>query len=152
MSEIPLRDGGVTLVDEADFLRVGHCTWKLDRYGYVWRSVRGAKQYLHRSIMDAPPKQIVDHINGDKLDNRRSNLRFATSAESGFNRVTPSGGITFTAGRWRAQIACRKTRFGLGSYQTREEALAARKAAEMILFGEFRRKEARARGAVGENT
>ena len=67
--------------------------------------------YLHRLIMRAPPGMQVDHINGDPLDNRRSNLRLATHGQNMANRamrrtVAPYRGIgqRKDGGSWRAII------------------------------------------------
>lgn len=87
-------NGFVGYVDAADYERVAPYGWrlKLDRCGVLWyvrakkipRTWPGAGDefFLHRFIMNAEKGQIVDHINFNTLDNRRSNLRFVTAKES----------------------------------------------------------------------
>lgn len=100
MAEITTNSGHVTLVDEEDFARFSHYGWSTfsaDQEGperrYVCRSVwsGGASRqvYLHREIMGAAEGQLVDHINGDPLDNRRANLRLCTRRQNSINRAYP---------------------------------------------------------------
>ena len=91
MKEIPLTQGKVALVDDADYERLSHWrSWQaVCRYGRWWyaqASLDNRPVALHRIILDAPPGVHVDHINGDGLDNRRANLRLCTHAENMRNR------------------------------------------------------------------
>lgn len=79
MKEIPLTQCKVALVDDKYFEFLNQFKWRFSN-GYAARSdirtKRGRKTILmHRAIMDAPKGVEVDHVNGDKLDNQRSNLR-----------------------------------------------------------------------------
>ena len=86
----------------------------------------------------------VDHINGDKWDNRKCNLRIVTHADNMKNRKldkrNKSGytGVKETkTGTWNAQIYCDGKYINLGTYKTKEEAVKARKSGEEKYFGKF---------------
>ena len=88
--------GLVALVDTWDVPLISKYSWRLKRnrktdYFYVRANLvpkdhSGKQVFLHRVIMDAKPGQIVDHINWNTLDNRRSNLRFVTASENQLNQ------------------------------------------------------------------
>ena len=88
---------------------------------------------------------MVDHRNGDGLDNRRANLRPADASQNGANRVRLRGrsgyrGVTRHAcGRWQAAICVRGKRRYLGLYDTPEGAAQAYDAAAVAAFGEYER-------------
>jgi hypothetical protein len=74
---IPLSQGKVALVDDADFDRLSAFQWFLSGTGYAAGFVPSSNgkfrlEYMHRFIMKAAEGQLVDHINGDSLDNRQS--------------------------------------------------------------------------------
>lgn len=91
------------------------------------------------------PADLIDHINGNKLDNRLSNLRACTRAENNRNRTrrhtsgAPYKGISFhrLTGKWSSEIAAGSTREFLGLFDTPEAAHSAYCAAAKKLHGEF---------------
>lgn len=70
------------LIDDQDYEKVKNLKWKVDHYGYVVAYHKTGKKRIHRIVMDAPKGSWIDHVNGDKLDNRRSNLRFCSRLEN----------------------------------------------------------------------
>jgi hypothetical protein len=119
-------------------------TWSVSNTGYVVRKEpNGSTTFLHKLILadrlaQLPPGRldeiVVDHINGNRLDNRRSELRIATPLQNARNHCTPTNnssgqtGVSWNEkrGRWRAKLARRE----LGYFQTYEEAVEARLVAE----------------------
>jgi len=75
--EIKLKNGNVAMIDDDDCHLVEGKSWSWSKNKNM-KYVRSGKIYLHRIIINAQPKQIVDHINGNGLDNRKSNLRITT--------------------------------------------------------------------------
>ena len=115
-----------------------------NNWGYLHGSINGRNEMAHRVIwkmMTGTSPEIVDHINGNKLDNRLCNLREATPTLSSINRSiainNKSGviGVFWNTGRkrWRAQISMDGKQCNLGEFDTKEEAIAARRAAEIAL-------------------
>lgn len=152
MREIPLSNGMTALVDDEDYARVVQFNWHVNKYGGGLRAFRnsrtasGAKtvQYLHRYLM--PDAALVDHVNGNALDNRRANLREATYTENVRNtkkRPNRSGykGVTWHSktGKWHAGITVNKRRISLGYYSDPAEAAHAYDHAARQHFGEFAR-------------
>lgn len=69
------------LVDQVDADKYGKVSWKLSNSGYAFRTPTKSF-YMHRLIMNCPSNMTVDHINGNKLDNRKCNLRICTYNEN----------------------------------------------------------------------
>ena len=100
--------------------------------------------FLHRLIVNCPDDLVVDHINHNRLDNRISNLRICTRQENCMNsgkRYNSSGvtGVTWAQNRnrWHARIVINGKQKHLGYFKTKEEAIEARRQAEIEYYGEF---------------
>lgn len=150
MAELALTNGGVALIDDADLELVAHVEWKrftvAKTYHYV--STRGKSPvFLHRWLMLPPVGFVVDHINGDALDNRRANLRVCTHAENmrnkrrQLNSPNKYKGISKPSDRraWIAALGDSRcgTALHIGSFDTPEEAAAAYDIAAVLRYGEF---------------
>lgn len=139
------------IVDDEDFEHLSRYKWKAD-VGKNWVRAYthiGVKWTgMHRLILKPPEGMVVDHINGNSLDNRRCNLRVCTRSQNllnrGRNKNNKSGykGVVFhpfgkRIRRWKAQIRHNYRNIVIGYYLTPEEAAKAynRKAKE--LWGEF---------------
>lgn len=151
---IPLTQNKFALIDEDDLALVSPYRWRVLKgkkakklYAYTGGYPGVPALAMHRLIMNAPTDRDVDHINGDSLDNRRSNLRVATESENGANRepnrVNSSGykGVTWqkNIGKWQAQIKCRGKNIYLGLYDDPANAALAYDSKALEVFGDFAR-------------
>ena len=136
-----------TMIDLDDVDRCGDYRWSYDKY------VRNTSfvGMLHRFIMNCTDDDnvVVDHINGNPLDNRKSNLRICNVSQNAMNQKTStrnkSGhkGIFWDKSRnkWRATISINKKPVMVGRFDTLEEAIEARRQAEIEYYGGYRRQE-----------
>lgn len=145
--EIQLTKGKVALVDDEDYeMLIGLGVRWCVNDGYAFNQAYGR---MHRFLVSAPKDRMVDHINGDKLDNRKENLRFATNSQNQANRRVARGaskfkGVTWqkrkcdaSRGYWKAQIVVNGELHYLGKYNTDLEAAKAYNEAAVRFFGEF---------------
>jgi hypothetical protein len=109
---IALADKGFAKIDDDDLWIVASIRWYLqDRSpwpSYAIGKIKGRNILMHRLILDAKRGQLVDHIDGNGLDNRRINLRFVTAAQNILNRrlISASGykGIVWKRDAWYGRI------------------------------------------------
>lgn len=151
MKEIQLSKGEVTVVDDEDFDWLNQWAWSLSPYGYAYRSSWDSKRkrttnvLMHREIMQPSGKMVVDHINGNKLDNRRQNMRICTQAQNVMNQKkrlnNTSGfkGVTKVGDKWRSQIAVDNEDTYIGMFATPEEAALAYDTEARRIHGEYAR-------------
>lgn len=81
------KRGGIAIIDEKYFQLVSPYSWSKDQSGYVRSSINGKMTNMHRFIMNYKGDLFVDHINGIRHDNRRSNLRTTTALFNGQNKI-----------------------------------------------------------------
>lgn len=147
MITLELSQGRVAFIDDCD----GHLAeykWHCDG-GYAKRNCRKTGKHrvlrLHREILNAPKGVHVDHRNGDKLDNRRCNLRLCSNAENQWNRGRKSNsssglkGVSFNTERrkWHATISLNGQHIHLGRFRRRRHAAAVYDIAAKYLHGDF---------------
>ncbi len=154
--KIYLGQDEYTIVEPADYYTFSKYNWifiRCDKKPYAVSEFKiGRKKtkrmYLHRAIMKAPKRRLVDHENGDGLDNRRANLRLATRSQNMMNRSKTKRettskyiGVSFDKGckRWRAAIrVCYKQRW-LGSFKNEVDAARTYDEAAKKYHGDFAR-------------
>lgn len=160
MSTIPLTRGHVAIVDDAVFEHLSQWKWftHTSEQAYACRKIRvdardgGWAQrtmFMHRQILGLGLGRIpeVDHWNGNKLDNRRTNLRICTTSQNAANTQKPGGtskyrGVSWESSRkkWRAQVMKDKRNIHVGRYDSEEDAARAYDEAAARMFGEFARR------------
>lgn len=133
---------GKCKIDIEDIEKVKEYKWTIGSHGYVVNGNKGI--LIHRIILNCDVKEIeVDHINHDKLDNRKENLRLVTSSQNKMNRKISTGGnITWSKERkrWRAYICIDGKKICLGSFIDLDDAIKIRLKAEEEYYGEYRFK------------
>ena len=149
MRLIHLSNGSSAKVDDEDFEMLSHWSWSLCGKYAARKVKRGGKTrgiYMHRQIMLPDPDQQVDHINGDRFDNRRRNLRLATSSQNNINRhdlradkTSRYRGVTWykRCGCWDMQIRSAGARRVHSYHQDEVDAALAYDVAALSLHGEF---------------
>lgn len=126
----------IFIISAEDYDLVKEQHWYLGQNGYIYSSE--TKVLLHRYIMKPPSGYIVDHINRNKRDNRRENLRLANKSLNAFNSKIYKNNKTGVTGvyfrkdtkKWTAEIKVNYRKICLGCYETKEEAINVRKKAE----------------------
>lgn len=152
VKEIKLSQGKYALVDDSDYERVSQYKWWAAEVGvtkhfYATTSTYKPRKtiYMHRLILDAPKGKIVDHINGNGLDNRRANLRLCTNAQNLHNapaqKNNTSGykGVSWNKGnkKWQAQICVNNKKIMIGVFADKIEAAKAYDKAALEFHGKF---------------
>ena len=154
MREIPLtREGLVALVDDEDYPLASRFAWtpSLRRqtcYAYCAMRVGGrwTTRTMHRLLMRPDPGLVVDHINGNGLDNRRCNLRVCTQSQNVANQRAHVGtssryrGVSrLRNGRWQVGIYHDGRRRFIGNFEDEVDGALAYDLSALSVFGEFAR-------------
>lgn len=153
MKQIQLTQNVWATIDDDDYERVSQYKWYAQKNTtggyYALRGViergKSKKIFMHQFIMGSMPGCEVDHINRNKLDNRKVNLRFATRSQNMINRTkyknNTSGhkGVHFRTDnrKWIAYICIDNKLKRLGSFQNMDEAISAREQAVAKRYGAF---------------
>jgi len=145
-----LKNGEFTKVDPEDFDYISKFLWRKHKSGYAIRSVRikGVLQdiFLHRIINKTPKGYFTDHINGNRLDNRKLNLRTATRQENNQNskksakkHTSKYKGVHFRKDidKWRSDITLNRKTIFIGHFGDERDAALAYDNAAKKYFGEF---------------
>lgn len=156
MREIPLTQGKVALVDDEDYDYLMQWKWKINNDGYAVAYTRDhlfpghsrpikIASLMHREIFKHPLNLIVDHIDGDRLNNTRVNLRICTQSENSKNRCVPKNnksgfkGVCWSkrSGKWVAQLTANGRVMHLGLFTCPTAAALVYNAAAIKHHGEF---------------
>mgnify|MGYP000567710127 CR=1 FL=1 len=146
---VPVVDGTEATIDAEDAELVGKHNWCSNgRYVMTALPLGNGKQrtlLLHRLVMGEPEGKMVDHRNGNPLDNRKAALRLATNAENQYNRGAPANNTSSQKGvywykrdqKWLARIQHEGKSIHLGYFTVLEEAAKAYREAAVKYHKEF---------------
>lgn len=153
MKKITLTQGKFALVDDEDFEEIGKYKWYIETGANTFYAARtiitknGSKHkiFMHRSIMNTPKNLMTDHIDGNGLNNQRSNLRLCTNSQNQANSIirknntTGYKGVCLKKGKYTATISINRKRVHLGVFKTKLEAHEAYVEASKKYHKEFSR-------------
>lgn len=155
MKKIPLTQGKFALVDDEDFEFLSQWKWQYSNTGYACRNeyIKGSGRkhqkgklfIMHRVINKTPIGWQTDHINRNRLDNRKINLRTVNQSineiNKGISKRNTSGykGIWWakTRNKWHVELMINGKKISLGSFKDIKDAIKIRKEAEKTYFGEY---------------
>lgn len=143
----------IVIVDEEDFEHLSQWNWQFFKSsGHAgrcqWINGKSKTFLLHREINKTPDHLFTDHVNGDKLDNRKKNLRNCNKSQNGMNRPKQKGvyssiykGVTWckTMNKWKARVKANRKYYSLGYHETQEKAALEYNTYAYIYHGEFAR-------------
>lgn len=146
---IPLTHGKFAIVDDDDFEYLNQWKWFYSDGGYAHKNTcvtlksDRAMIRMHRLINKTPDGSITDHINRDKLDNRKCNLRDSDKSLNSINRDKQSNntsgyrGVWFDAwsNKWRAELKLNGKKITLGRFMNIDDAIVARTKGELQYYG-----------------
>lgn len=150
MKEIKLSQNKVALVDDEDYPLLMKYNWHLgpkqcnSQYAirHIYKGDKRSTTSMHREIIQVPNGKIIDHIDGNGLNNQKSNLRICTIQNNCMNRNMQYGtslfkGVSAHNKNWRARIKFNGKIYNLGTFPNEILAAEQYNNAAMLLFGNF---------------
>lgn len=154
MKEIQLTQGQTTIVDDADFEFLSQFKWSAIKLSkkHTWYAVTNVKTdtgrrstRMHQMLLGKMPGMVIDHIDGDGLNNTRENLRHCTQANNIRNSRPHSSktsrfkGVSRRGTKWVAQIQVNKRKINLGEFEQEADAAQVYNFAATEHFGVYAR-------------
>lgn len=140
------------LVDDDNYDWLNQWRWYCHNRGYAVRAVgigngRQKAIFMHRLVINTPKRSWTDHIDNNKLNNQKENLRIVTHSQNGMNRKNTKHSTSIFKGvswdkkrdKWKVGITKNSKRCGLGYFKREEDAGKAYDRKAIELFGEFAR-------------
>lgn len=145
MKKLFLKNGNSIKIDDLDWENLSQFKWGINKKGYAYTNFNRKLITMHRMILNPPKNKCVDHINMDRLDNRRKNLRICSFGENLMNRGPQKNnkaglkGVYFfkPTKKWAASICKNRKIITIGYYSSPKHAAIAYDAAAKILHGDF---------------
>lgn len=142
---INLINGGYCLVDSGEYNNLMNHRWRGNTKGYAVKSSGYPRVSMHRYLLNAPKGIHVDHINNNKLDNRKENLRLCNQSQNEANKRPRSGfssaykGVSWhkATKKWKAQIGYNKKTKHIGCFASEIDAAIAYNVTAKELFDGF---------------
>ena len=129
-------------VDKEDVEKIKDYCWYKDKKGYIVCHMKNKNPFLHRFIMDAKDDEIIDHINNEKSDNRKKNLRIVSASVNQHNRKNKNRNSSGVVGVYQTSknvfsstIMIDNVSINLGTYNNFYDAVVARLKSEKENFG-----------------
>ena len=141
-------------IDKEDYEKIKDYCWH-NNHGYAVAPIRGCENKfvrMHRLIMNCGEDEdflVVDHINHNTFDNRKSNLRIVTDMQNNWNSISSSdSGIKYdeVQSKWSVNIYYKFQRINLGLFNSYEEALNIRQRAETVFYEEYSYQNSKEKG------
>ena len=135
-----------TIIDDDMYEYLKDYNWYMQTCGYACARKKIDGEWIawlmHRAIMNTPKGMCTDHINHNKLDNRKSNLRICTHTENSRNNSTTRGrskykGVYYSHGKWCAQIVVNGKKIRPKRFDSEKDAAEAYNKMAIELFGQF---------------
>lgn len=144
MKKIITKEGKEVLVDDEDFEYLSEFDWGMAK-DYPRTTIQNTSYYLHKMVMGVSSDSLVDHVDGNTLNNQKSNLRKCSKLENSRNRKlskrNKSGykGVTWYSRneKWRASISVNNKVLWLGLFVNPVDAAIAYDLAAKRYYGEF---------------
>lgn len=149
MLKIKLSNSNEYCLIDDDLTHLLCVDWRITPDGYVRGSYNKTRWFIHRLIMNAPSDMVVDHIDGNPLNNIRNNLRICTRRQNSLNskckknkKYSNYKGVTYCATenrkkKWMAAMEINNKRITIGRFETEKEAAEAYNKKALEMFGEY---------------
>ncbi|OQR57428.1 AP2 domain-containing protein [Bacillus sp. CDB3] len=145
MKEIQLTKGNVALVDDEDYEKLMQNSWCYQSPGYAARRRNKRIELMHRVIMNAKKGEQVDHIDMNRLNNQKENLRIVNNSQNGMNKLVQNNSTSGYKGvswrkernKWEAYINKDNKRYKLGYFENKNEAAEAYNKKAIELHGQY---------------
>ncbi len=148
VKKLVLFNGEIATVDDEDYSKILQYSWHMNPDGYVKCIIRGRSVYIHQMLLGNKDGMEIDHVDHDRLNNSKSNLRFVTRSQNMANSLSHKDSVsskykgvilnkTSPVQNYQAKIMKDGKRFYLGTFKRQEDAALAYNKAAIRLFGEY---------------